>query len=220
VARFQGNYPRATALLEEGLALSREVGDKLLIATALGTLGFLARFQGDFRRATTVLEESLGLSRELGHKLLIATALGHLGLTALYQGDYARAARLLEEGLALSRELGDKEGTALGMEELAAVACAQERPELAARLFGAAQVLREAIGTPPSPADQARYDRSVAAARAGLGEHAFAAAWVQGRAMAPEQAIAGTLQAMAGTAPQIRDATTVRARRLREESAS
>jgi DNA-binding CsgD family transcriptional regulator len=57
------------------------------------------------------------------------------------------------------------------------------------RLWGAADALREAMGTPIPPVYRADYERSVAAARAQLGEKAFAAAWAEGRSMTPEQAL-------------------------------
>jgi DNA-binding NarL/FixJ family response regulator len=60
----------------------------------------------------------------------------------------------------------------------------------AVRLWGAVEVLREAAGIPLSPIERADYERAIAAARTRLGEQAFAAAWAEGRAMTPEQALA------------------------------
>ena len=57
------------------------------------------------------------------------------------------------------------------------------------RLLGAAEGLRDALGTPLPPVDRVDRDRSLAAARAVLGEAAFAAASAEGRAMEPEQAV-------------------------------
>src|SRR5262245_15581222 len=59
---------------------------------------------------------------------------------------------------------------------------------------GAAAALREAIGVPLRPTDRAVHDRGLAAARAGLGEAAFAIAWAAGRAMPLEQAVADALE--------------------------
>jgi hypothetical protein len=85
------------------------------------------------------------------------------------------------------------------------VAVAQAQSERAARLFGAAEALREAIGTPLPPADRAEHDRSVAAVRTALGEEAFAAAWAEGRALTLEHAVAFALaddvQSPPGTEP-------------------
>jgi hypothetical protein len=99
----------------------------------------------------------------------------------------------LKESLALFWELGDKEGIVKNLEGLAAVALSGARSERAARLLGNAEGLRGAMGTPLAPGDRAEHDRSVAAARAALGENAFAAAWAEGRAMDLDQAIADAL---------------------------
>jgi hypothetical protein len=54
-------------------------------------------------------------------------------------------------------------------------------------LFGASEALREAIQFPIPPVERESYDRSVAAARAVLGEMAFSTAWRAGRDMDLEQ---------------------------------
>ena len=56
-------------------------------------------------------------------------------------------------------------------------------------LWGAAEALREEIGSPLEQEEQARYDQDVAAARQALGDDAFAMDWAEGRAMTMEQAI-------------------------------
>ncbi len=66
---------------------------------------------------------------------------------------------------------------------------------LASQLWGAAERLREELGTPLSPSDQQEQDPQVAAARATLNEDAaFDAAWAEGRALTMEQAIALALE--------------------------
>jgi hypothetical protein len=54
--------------------------------------------------------------------------------------------------------------------------------------MGAAEALREAIGTPIPPVYGLDYQQEIATARSQTGEDAFARAWLQGRAMAPEEA--------------------------------
>jgi hypothetical protein len=112
----------------------------------------------------------------------MAIALCRLGTVAHAQGDDSRATALYEESLTLRRELGNTHGLAECLEGLAGVAVAQQHLDRAARLLGAAAALREAIGAPLSPREQARYERDLSAARAGLGEVAFAAAWATGQA--------------------------------------
>ncbi len=67
---------------------------------------------------------------------------------------------------------------------------AQGEPAWAGRLWGAAEALREAMGTLIPPVYRADYEQSIAATRAQLGQKAFAAAWAEGRAMTPDQALA------------------------------
>jgi hypothetical protein len=145
------------------------------------------------------LEEGLALFRELGDEWGMAALMARLGITAIHQGDCGRATALLQESLARRWELGERRGVAECLEGLGRVAVITDEPESAARLFGAADALREAIGTPLPAADHAPHERSVGAVRARLGEDAFAAAWADGRATAPEQAVAYALQVVGHT---------------------
>jgi hypothetical protein len=129
--------------------------------------------------------------RELGYKDNVAWNLYFLAIVAQHQGDYERARRLLGESLGLFQELESRLGIACFLEGMAEVVGSEEQPARVARLFGAATPLRGDI--PPTLDERIAYDRLLAAARAQLGEEAFAAAWAAGRAMTPEQAIAEAL---------------------------
>ena len=85
--------------------------------------------------------------------------------------------------------MGNNLNIAFYLEGLAAVVAIQGNPAQAGRLWGAAEVLRETMETPIPPVYRADYDRPVAAARAQLGEQAFATAWAEGHTMTPEQAL-------------------------------
>jgi ATP/maltotriose-dependent transcriptional regulator MalT len=106
------------------------------------------------------------------------------------QGDYATARTYYEEVLPLARKVDDKGYIALYLEGLADVVAAQGEPAWAARLWGAAEALRETIGTPLPPVYRPTYERSVTVARAQLGEKPFAIAWAKGRTMTLEQVLA------------------------------
>lgn len=116
-----------------------------------------------------------------------------LGNVACAEGDYRRAEEMYEESLALSWELRDERWASQSLEGLAWVSCDQGQAKRAARLFGAAEALREAIGTPLLPSERAGHERHVATVRARLGEEALEQAWSQGRAMSLEQAVEYTL---------------------------
>jgi len=114
LVQHQGDTERAKATYEEMLELSRELGDKGDIATALNSLGTLALARGDNERATAWLEENRAVLRELEDEGNAATALKRYhalnllgGLAVNEEGDYVRAATLWEESLALARDVGD-----------------------------------------------------------------------------------------------------------------
>jgi hypothetical protein len=69
----------------------------------------------------------------------------------------------------------------------------------AAHIAGAAERLREQIGSPLTTDERLRHERRMAAVRVALGEDdAFERAWQKGRAMSSEQAIEISLQAEFG----------------------
>jgi predicted ATPase/class 3 adenylate cyclase/DNA-binding CsgD family transcriptional regulator len=186
----QGDPATAHSRLQEGLALFRELGDKGNIAWSYSLLGRIVLSQGNTTAGRALLEESMMLSRELGSQWGIAEPLTVLAQEEASQGDLAAARTLYEKSLTIAREWNYKDLLPTCLEGLAAVVGVQGEPAWAAQLWGAAEVLREAMETPIPPIYHADYDRSVAAARAHLGEKAFAAAWAEGRTMTPEQAFA------------------------------
>jgi len=121
LARRQGDYAPAQALLEEGLAIRREIGDKRDTYSSLFALGQLAFDQGDYASARSCFEETLAIRREAGDRHGVASSLDCLGSVAFEQGDYASAQALLEGSLAIYRELGDRHGVASSLNALGLV---------------------------------------------------------------------------------------------------
>jgi DNA-binding CsgD family transcriptional regulator len=172
----------------ESLALFKEVGDKDGIASCFFFSGRLAFSQGDVFTARSQLEKSLALYREMGDRQRIAQALCALAKVVAIEGDHSTARALFEESLAIAW-VGHKLNIACGLEGLASVVARQGEPTWAARLWGAAEALRDAIGAPIAPVERTAYEQAVAVARLKLGEKVFAAAWIEGRTMSPEQAL-------------------------------
>jgi predicted ATPase/DNA-binding SARP family transcriptional activator len=122
LARFQGDPVAARVLLEESLAIFRELENKEDIAWSLRSMANLAHDETEYGRARAPLEESLAIFRELGNKRGIAYALNDLGWVVRAQGDYEAARALLEESLAIWGELVDKNGLANSLLGLAHIA--------------------------------------------------------------------------------------------------
>ncbi len=187
VAYWQGDYAAAFKLSEQGLALYRALGDKMGAAYTLDTLGMARCKEGAFTEAMQLLEESLVMFRELGDQFGIALLLTDMGGVAQARDHADQAARLFGEALALSWKIGDKRRVAFCLEGLAIAAGTRQRLR-AAQLFGAAAALRDTIGAPLPPSEQADYDHNLAAARIGDAD-AFVAAWRIGAAIALDQAV-------------------------------
>ena len=94
-------------LLEESLAVYREIGDKLGIGYLLRNMGLVPLNQGDYERASELCEESLTLSQELGDKWSMAWALEELGIVAILgRAQPERAARLFGIAESFRKESG------------------------------------------------------------------------------------------------------------------
>jgi predicted ATPase/DNA-binding CsgD family transcriptional regulator len=184
--------------LEDYLALAR-ASDEMSLAYALHAAGQAALSQGDVATASSFIQESLALFRKMGKRPDMAELLVIFGQVAAAQGDDAMAQSHYEESLALGREFGFKRIIPASLEGLAALVIRQGEPTWAARLWGAAQALREAMGTPLPPVYRADYEQAVTSTRSHLGEKAFAAAWAEGRAMTLEEVLAA--RELATTSP-------------------
>jgi DNA-binding SARP family transcriptional activator len=112
---------------------------------------------------------------------------------ALGRGDPA-AADLLRRSLLIHRELQDRWRVTSVLEDLAALALGRGGATAAARLLAAAQTLRELIGTVIPPCEGPLHGKTLAGARAALGDDAFAAAWQQGT-LAPVEDLEAELPA-------------------------
>jgi tetratricopeptide (TPR) repeat protein len=183
------DYERAAPFYEEALALARRIGDKANIAMAIRSLAEVERQKGNYERAKTLGMECLSLYQEMTDEFNVATTVGWLGLLAIWSGgEHDLAEGFLTEGLALNRKIGHWAYGAYCLEGFAGLAGARGQGARAARLWGAAEALRTNIGGPPTPEARPYYERSMATARALLGEAAWKAAFAQGTAMSAEEA--------------------------------
>ena len=185
----QADATQAAALLQDGFALQREVGDQEGIAASSLLLGWAALTQGDTATARRHVEAGLALYKQMAHREGGAEALSLLGYVAAAQGNHTSARRYYEESLAVARDIGDRELLACGLARLARSIAMQGDPAWSARLWGHAEALRDAIGAPLQPIEQAGYRQAVAVVRADLGDSDFAAVWAQGRRMTTEQVL-------------------------------
>jgi tetratricopeptide (TPR) repeat protein/transcriptional regulator with XRE-family HTH domain len=118
VQYWTGDFPAATASLQQALALYRDLGDRDGQAHALNDLGRMQYRTGDYLAATANHQQALALFRDLGSRHGQASALNRLGCVQYRTGDYPAATASLQQALALYRDLGDRHGQASALNDL------------------------------------------------------------------------------------------------------
>jgi hypothetical protein len=180
----RGDYEHARTAFAADLAASRALDDSGGVAGGLLNLAAVARVQGDQAGAVALYRACVVLWQAGGAHGNKARLLEGLAM-AIARQPVASAARLEASAAVSSRG--------------SPAACQPADPRASfdflrvARLLGAAEAVRLASGKPMLPAERLGYKATVAAARAALGEAAFAAAWAAGQALTLEQAVAGAL---------------------------
>jgi predicted ATPase/DNA-binding CsgD family transcriptional regulator len=186
----QADLERAQLLAEQNLTFLQERGYTWLKPYVLTLLAQMRLLQGDLALAQVWFEESLVLVREVGDREGAIEPLLCLARVALDQDDPTTARRRYQEVLTILHQMGSQQFLAACLEGLAGLEARQGAPRYAARLWGAAEVLREAIGMPMHPVERASYEQATALTRTQLDTQRFHAAWAEGRGLTPEQALA------------------------------
>ena len=199
IVKSQGDYSSARSLYAESLAIFRQLGDPRCVAWSMNYQGDVARELGDFTAAQTLYEQCLTNFRELGDRWGIAGTLADLGSLAREQGSYPTACALYRESIQIFQELAHKRGMARLLECFACLAAAQLEAERSLRLAGAAAALRQNVGAPLAPAEQAKLEASLFPARQSLTDPASETAWQEGWALPIEKAIEEVLMHQAAS---------------------
>ncbi len=194
VAKLQGDYARAGSLYAECLGIFQGLGDGTGVAWSLNSQGDVARDQGDSAAAQLLYEQALAIFREIGDRWGIAGTLTDLGTLAREQRNYPVAHSLYRESIRLFLTLEHKRGIARLLEYFACSAAAQLEAERSLRLAGSAAALRQNIGAPLTPAEQAKLEAILDPSRQLLTNSASATAWLEGWAWPVEKAIQDVLR--------------------------
>ncbi len=199
VENTAGDYDRADALLEEGLALVRKLGvPRRLWAWQLVNMGWFAMQRGDYARAKVVLEDYIEHS-SLKYPNGIAIAHGNLGVVALHEHQPDLADSHFRRSLELAREPGIKHLIAESLHGMAAVASIDGDLERTARLWSVASSLKATMAMPLTEPEEFIVAEYLQPARRGLSDDAYARASAEGAGMTIDEAIA---YALGGAAPR------------------
>lgn len=105
---LDGDVESAEELIQEGIALSRELGDPANLAHALQGLGFCHVLRNNLDDSLTVLNEAVSLERSLAApNPHLGRALTTQGIALCAAGQAVRAATALKEARSVQRATGD-----------------------------------------------------------------------------------------------------------------
>jgi hypothetical protein len=176
------------SLLFESLAIARESGDAIAMCLATLGLSWVYHQRAEFARARQHIEETLVLAGQTDIRWPVLVA--HLGLGDLAAVEQDLAGALDRYRPALRMLIHEERGyAAYALDRCAMVCVARGQYRRAARLFGAASAMPRASDSFFLFVGSTGAEKDLAAARLALGETAFAAAWGDGRAMTPEEAL-------------------------------
>jgi predicted ATPase/DNA-binding SARP family transcriptional activator len=115
------NWLQMQHYAEQHLVISRELGDKLGIASALWAMGESIAEGGDHQTGRMYLEQSLEMGRQMGSSNTIAFDLESLGRIAFLEGDKTRAKACYLECAQIRREIGFQSASAEALYSLGRV---------------------------------------------------------------------------------------------------
>jgi len=169
---FMGRYDEGRLLLEESLAIAREIGDTHRIAAALQPLAMALLGLGDKAAARGYGEEALALARKEGDKREYAAALNLVAQFHRAEGALDLAEPLYEQALSIAREIGDRESIAIALLNLAMVSIGRGAADRARQIL--VEVFAIAMETGSKPVEQSLLEVSAGLASAS-GDHDRAA---------------------------------------------
>jgi predicted ATPase/class 3 adenylate cyclase len=190
VAVLLGDRATARADYAESMNLYEQLGSEKDLIRLREAQVFLMHNEGEYASARALQRENVAAFRRAGETGRVAIAATLLAGIDLRLGEFAEAHASLADAVGIFHETGDMQGLVRISMIAAAMAIAEGDFERAALLSGAGAVLKEPLGEIATPLRMLQIEDPVPAARAGLGDTAFDAAFSAGRAMSLEAVVA------------------------------
>jgi predicted ATPase/class 3 adenylate cyclase len=192
--RIAADRDRARAMLEEALAIYRELGDTAGEGNVVWGLGGLELYGHDAGRAEPWFRRSLELHRAAGNRTMEAWSLHMLGVTMIAQERIDEAAEASRHAVMHFRDAHDLAGLTLSFDVLAAVAVARGDQPRGGRLWGLARQLEEVSGAGLAAWDEAIFAGLPASPRARIEPAELERLAAEGAALPLADAVAYALE--------------------------
>src|SRR5262249_12066616 len=142
----QGDLEHAIQVCDQGLALSRASGSRLLLPTIVAGLGYAAALQGRLTEGCALLEEAVSESRRMGAQHAVHWA--WLSEGCRLAGRDAEAGQHVRQALDLARQRQARGEEALALHQLGVVQAHADPPEVvpAEASYQQALALAEELG--------------------------------------------------------------------------
>jgi len=189
IALRRNDHHSASERFLEALKRFRALSDRWNVAVAATNLGWIAETEGHLAEARDWYEEGRQIRKGIGDEYALAQSTADLGRIARRQKQTALAAELLEQALHGFHRSGDRRLAAACLVELAAVAAQRKRRDMAARLLGAAEGIRDSMGTPAWPDEMSLQEHVLESLGRAGDEGAIRRALRTGRALSLEDAV-------------------------------
>jgi tetratricopeptide (TPR) repeat protein len=201
VVKVRGDYPRARWALAEATDIFEQLGDSSGAAWSINQQGDIARETSDMVTAREFYRRALSAFRKTGDPWGSARSLTDLGYIDCEQGHHLAGHTAFREALELFAGLGHRRGMARVLEGYACLALAEGHAARALTLAAAAAQSRRLISAPLTPAEQSKYDRTLAPAWKTLSDPEGKDAWAKGAAMSLETAMQYSLEELDAVSP-------------------
>jgi predicted ATPase len=146
LATPQGDFAEAERLLQESLALYREIDDPIGAGRALGSLSYLAICQGHYAEGEVQAREAIDHARATGYPSLLYSNLSHLAVALHAQGQWAAARELYEQALETARELGTPFEMGHALSEIGRAECDEGHHDLARKHLAEGMTILRDLG--------------------------------------------------------------------------
>ena len=142
----KGEWDRAIAYYERGLALKEKMGDEYGMAPTFHDLGLVYQYKGKLDKAIEYHERSLAIVEKIGDTYGMSRIFNSLGGVYQAKGEWDRAIEYYERSLAILEEVGDEHGMAGTFNNLGSVYQAKGEWDWAIEYYERSLAILEEVG--------------------------------------------------------------------------